>query len=49
MVTIECPWCAEEDDLSLAVLRGPEAGFTCPDCGTSVTFVAEAEALEAAA
>lgn len=49
VVTIECPWCAEEEALPLAAVQAHEASFTCPDCGTSVSFVEDPEVVEAAA
>jgi hypothetical protein len=38
MLTITCPWSEEDEPSSFAALQGPEASFTCPDCGTIVTF-----------
>ena len=50
VVTMDCPWCEAEEPLSLAALEASEATFTCPECGTSVSFVEEPEpVLEAAA
>jgi hypothetical protein len=42
MVTIDCPWCEQEEPLALATLEETEAAFCCPDCGTTVQFVDEA-------
>ena len=41
MVTITCPWCADDGLLELTDLAAAEAGFTCPDCGTNVSFADE--------
>jgi predicted RNA-binding Zn-ribbon protein involved in translation (DUF1610 family) len=41
MVTIDCPWCHEDELFALNDDDEPEASFTCPDCGTSVVFVKE--------
>ena len=50
MVTITCPWCTEDESFELAATEATEAVFTCPDCGTSVSYVEEtAIALELAA
>lgn len=50
MVTITCPWCDEDQPLTLADVVAVEASFTCPDCGTSVLVSADPEpALELAA
>jgi hypothetical protein len=49
MVTIACPWCAEDVALALTVLA-QEPVFTCPCCATSVALVEDAdESLELAA
>ncbi len=44
MVTITCPWCAEEAPLAFAELDAPETTFRCPDCGTAVVVVDDATA-----
>lgn len=44
MVTITCPWCAEEAPLAFDELDAPEATFRCPDCGTAVAIVDDAAA-----
>lgn len=50
MVTISCPWCDEEQPLSLTEFLAMEPSFTCPDCGTTVVVAAEPEsALDLAA
>ena len=50
MVTINCPWCEQDEPLELSAPDEPEATFTCLDCGTSVHFVDEPVlALELAA
>jgi predicted RNA-binding Zn-ribbon protein involved in translation (DUF1610 family) len=50
MVTIPCPWCDEDDILSLAELTETRAAFTCPACGTTVALVEEPDtSLEMAA
>lgn len=50
MVTISCPWCDEDQPLTLADFVDLKASFTCRDCGTSVLVPAEPEpALELAA
>ena len=50
MVTITCPWCEQDEPFELMSFLEPEVTFSCPDCGTSVQFVAEpAVALELAA
>ena len=50
MVALSCPWCEEPSLLAFLDLSDAEAAFTCPDCGTSVEFVDEAETdLELAA
>jgi len=41
MIDINCPWCEEEQPLDLATVQGPEAAFTCSECGTHVRFVDE--------
>ena len=45
MLKLTCPWCDEDALLSLRDLQAPEATFTCADCGTTVEFVAEKEAV----
>ena len=50
MVTMPCPWCEEPSLVAFRELSDAGAAFTCPDCGTSVEFVEEAESeLELAA
>ncbi len=50
MVTITCPWCAEDGTLEWADLAALETTFTCSECGTAVRLVDEVTpALEVAA
>lgn len=49
MVTIECPWCAEEERLPLVAVADPQADFTCSECGTSVSWVEEPRVVPEAA
>ncbi len=49
MVTITCPWCTEDELMELADLAAAEAGFTCPDCGTSVSYADESPIVSDAA
>jgi ribosomal protein S27E len=50
MVTITCPWCDEDEALSLADFADPEASFTCLACGTAVALIEDTPAfLELAA
>jgi uncharacterized Zn finger protein len=36
MTIIACPWCDEDEELSLATLTAPESIVVCASCGTSV-------------
>lgn len=50
MVNISCPWCEEDQPLSLTELAAREMSFTCPECGTTVAIATELEsALDPAA
>lgn len=50
MIALTCPWCEEDALVLFTELDQGEAAFTCPDCGTTVTFAEEpAPALELAA
>jgi uncharacterized Zn finger protein len=46
MVTITCPWCAEDGSVELVRIPEPQATFTCSDCGTTLAFVEEATIAE---
>lgn len=49
MVALTCPWC-EEDALVPNAGWEQETSFTCPECGTTVTFHEEpAPVLDVAA
>jgi uncharacterized Zn finger protein len=41
MTIIVCPWCDEDEELSLATLTAPESVVLCSSCGTSVLLTEE--------
>ena len=41
MTIIACPWCDEDEELSLATLTAPEGIVLCASCGTSVLLTEE--------
>jgi uncharacterized Zn finger protein len=45
MTIIACPWCDEDEELSLAVLTAPEGVVLCASCGTSVLLTEESVAV----
>ena len=49
MITITCPWCDDDAELPFVDTEGPEADFTCADCGTTVSFAEEPVPLDLAA
>ena len=41
MTIIACPWCDEDEELSLATLTALESIVLCASCGTSVLLTDE--------
>lgn len=41
MTIIACPWCDEDEELSLATLTAPQSIVLCESCGTSVLLTEE--------
>lgn len=45
MITLSCPWCELDEAIEFSLMHEREMAFDCPDCGISVRFVDEPEAL----
>jgi uncharacterized Zn finger protein len=45
MTIIACPWCDEDEELSLVMLAAPESIVLCASCGTSVLLAEESAVI----